>query len=443
MKDLFMPKITLIGAGSTVFAQSILGDVLSNPALQNARVSLFDIDAERLKTSLVVAQRIGEALGLSDLKIEATADRRTALRDADFVILMMQVGGYKPATVTDFEVPDSFGLNQTIGDTLGIGGIFRGLRTIPVLFDICRDMEVVCPTATLLQYVNPMAINCWAIKDKFPHIKTVGLCHSVQETSHQLAELLGENPADLNYLCAGINHVAFYLKFEKILADGTAEDLYPRLKAIAENGPIPDDDRVRFDMLKRVGHFVTESSVHFSEYNSWFIKRGRQDLLEQYNLRLGEYLYRCQDQIAEWHQLRKELEGDAPIEVERSNEYAAGIIRSVVTGESGLIYGNVPNRGLITNLPEDAVVEVPCHVDRNGIQPTRIGRIPDHLASIMGLSINVQRQTVAAAVTSKREYIYHAAMLDPHTAAELSLDEIWALVDRLIEAHGNWLPAYH
>lgn len=437
-----MLKICLIGAGSTVFAQSILGDVLSNPALQNATISLHDIDETRLSTSVVVANRIGQTLGLANLKVEATANRREALQGADFVILMMQVGGYKPATVTDFEVPDSFGLNQTIGDTLGIGGIFRGLRTIPVLFDICRDMEEVCPDATLLQYVNPMAINCWAIKEKFPDIKTVGLCHSVQETSHQLAELLGENPTDLSYLCAGINHVAFYLKFGKVLPDGEFEDLYPRLKAIAQNGPIPDDDRVRFDLLKRVGHFVTESSVHFSEYNSWFLKRGRQDLLDQYNLRLGEYLYRCEDQIAEWHQLRRDLEGDAPLEVEQSNEYAAGIIRSMTSGESGLIYGNVPNRGLISNLPDDAVVEVPCHVDRNGIQPTRIGRIPDHLASIMQLSINVQRQTVAAAVTGKREHIYHAAMLDPHTAAELSLDEIWSLVDRLIEAHGNWLPAY-
>jgi alpha-galactosidase len=442
MKEKRMLKICLIGAGSTVFAQSILGDVLSNPALQNATISLFDIDETRLSTSYVVANRIGETLGLSNLQVHATMDRRAALQGADFVILMMQVGGYKPATVTDFEVPDSFGLNQTIGDTLGIGGIFRGLRTIPVLFDICRDMEEVCPDATLLQYVNPMAINCWAIKEKFPHIRTVGLCHSVQETSHQLAELLGENPADLSYLCAGINHVAFYLKFGKVLPDGELEDLYPRLKAIAQHGPIPDDDRVRFDLLKRVGHFVTESSVHFSEYNSWFLKRGRQDLLEKYNLRLGEYLYRCEEQIAEWHQLRHDLEGDAPLEVEQSNEYAAGIIRSLTTGENGLIYGNVPNRGLIENLPDDAVVEVPCHVDRNGIQPTRIGRIPDHLASIMQLSINVQRQTVAAAVTGKREHIYHAAMLDPHTAAELSLDEIWSLVDRLIEAHGSWLPTY-
>ena len=437
-----MPKICMIGAGSTVFAQSILGDVLSNPELQDMTIALHDIDEERLSTSVVVANRIGEALGLKNLKIEASADRRAMMKGADFVILMMQVGGYKPATVTDFEVPDSFGVNQTIGDTLGIGGIFRGLRTIPVLFDIARDMEDLCPEAILLQYVNPMSINCWALKEKFPHIKTVGLCHSVAETSHHLAEVLGEDPDSLNYKCAGINHVAFYLKFGKIDAKGEFVDLYPRLKEIAESGNVPDDDRVRFDLLRRVGHFVTESSEHFSEYNSWFIKRGREDLIEKYNLRLGEYLYRCEDQIAEWTELKTELEGGAPLAVEKSNEYAAGIIHAVVTGKPALIYGNVPNRGLVENLPFDAIVEVPCHVDRNGIQPTRIGTIPDHLAAIMQLSINVQRLTVRAAISGKREDVYHAAMMDPHTAAELSLDEIWQLVDKLIEAHGNFLPSY-
>lgn len=436
-----MTKITLIGAGSTVFAQNILSDVLSNKELQHARIALSDIDDERLSTSLKVTQRIGEALGLSNLQIEATTNRRAALDGADFVILMMQVGGYKPATVTDFEVPQNFGLGQTIGDTLGIGGIFRGLRTIPVLFDICRDMEDVCPDALLLQYVNPMAINCWAIKEQFPHIKTVGLCHSVQETSHHLARVLGENPEDLKYRCAGINHVAFYLTFEKVLAGGGTEDLYPRLKAVAESGNVPEGDGVRFDLLRRVGHFVTESSEHFSEYTPWYIKANRPDLIERFGLRIGEYLYRCEDQIAEWHELRRELEGDAPIEVCQSNEYAAGIIHGVVTGTPGLIYGNVPNNGLISNLPADAVVEVPCHVDRNGIQPTQIGEIPSHLASIMQMSINVQRQTVRAAVTGKREHIYHAAMLDPHTGAELDLDQIWKLCDALIEAHGNWLPS--
>ena len=437
-----MLKITLIGAGSTVFAQNILSDVLSNKDLQHASIALHDIDAERLATSKRVATRIGEALGIDGLKVEATTDRRAALADADFVILMMQVGGYKPATVTDFEVPEKYGLGQTIADTLGIGGIFRGLRTIPILFDICQDMQELCPEAILLQYVNPMAINCWAIKERFPKIKTVGLCHSVQETAHHLAEVLGEDPQKLNYRCAGINHIAFYLKFEKVLADGSVEDLYPRLKELAESGNVPQDDRVRFDLLKRVGHFVTESSEHFSEYNSWYLKRDRPDLVEKFRLRIGEYLYRCEDQIAEWHELREELEGSAPLEICQSNEYAAGIIHAVVTGQPGMIYGNVPNNGLVSNLPDDAIVEVPCVVDRNGIQPTKIGEIPAHLAAIMQLSINVQRLSVRAALSGKREHIYQAAMLDPHTAAELDLEQIWSLCDDLIEAHGDWLPKY-
>ena len=437
-----MTKICLIGAGSTVFAQAILGDVLSNPELQHAEISLHDIDAERLKTSEVVARRIGDTLGIKNMKVTAHLERRPALRDADFVILMMQVGGYKPATVTDFEIPANYGLGQTIGDTLGIGGIMRGLRTIPVLFDICRDMEDLCPSAILMQYVNPMAMNCWAIKDMFPDIQTVGLCHSVQETAGQLAEVLDEDFAALNYRCGGINHVAFYTTFEKVNADGSRTDLYPRLKEIAANRTYPADDEVRFDMLRRTDHFVTESSMHFSEYTSWYLKASQPENVAKNQLRIGEYLYRCEDQIAEWHELRKELEGDAPLEVCKSNEYAASIIHGVVTGQSQLIYGNVPNNGLIENLPADAIVEVPCHVDRNGIQPTRLGKMPSHLTSIMGLSINVQREVVNAAITGKREHIYHAAMLDPHTAGELNLDQIWSLVDDLIEAHGNWLPAY-
>lgn len=437
-----MTKICLIGAGSTVFAQAILGDVLSNPELQHATISLHDIDVVRLKTSEVVAKRIGQILGIKNLKVEAHLERRPAMVDADFVILMMQVGGYKPATVTDFEVPEKYGLGQTIGDTLGIGGIMRGLRTIPVLFDICQDMEDLCPNAILLQYVNPMAMNCWAIKEKFPHIQTVGLCHSVQETAGELANVLGVDYNSLNYRCGGINHVAFYTTFEQVNADGSRTDLYPRLKQIAQDRTYPEYDEVRFDMLRRTGHFVTESSMHFSEYTSWYLKATQPENVAKNQLRIGEYLYRCEDQIAEWHELQKELEGDAPLEVCKSNEYAAGIIHGVVTGKSQLIYGNVPNNGLIDNLPADAIVEVPCHVDRNGIQPTRMGSIPSHLASIMGLSINVQREVVNAAISGKREHIYHAAMLDPHTAGELNLDQIWNLVDDLIIAHEGWLPTY-
>lgn len=438
-----MPKISLIGAGSTVFAQNILGDVLSGHGGGDYVISLFDIDPERLKTSEIVARRLCEALHLGKVRIEATLDRRAALQGADFVILMMQVGGYKPATVTDFEVPKRHGLRQTIADTLGIGGIFRGLRTIPVLKAICRDMEEVCPNALLMQYVNPMAINCWAIKEIAPSIRTVGLCHSVQHTAAHLANCLSEDVADINYLSAGINHVAFFLKYEKLRADGSREDLYPRLRALAEEGRIPADDRVRFDVLKRLGHFVTESSEHFSEYTSWYIKAGRHDLIERLNIPLDEYIRRCEVQIAEWHELRRDLEGGKPIEACRSNEYAAGIIHAAVTGQSALIYGNVPNNGLIQNLPHECIVEVPCHVDHNGIQPIRIGRIPSQLAAVMSLSVSVQELTVEAALTKKRDRIYQAALLDPHTSAELSPDQIWKLVDDMIERHGGLLPAYH
>ncbi len=438
-----MPKICLIGAGSTVFAQNILGDVLSSQSGGDYAISLFDIDPERLKTSEIVARRLCEALHLDKVRVEATLDRREALNGSDFVILMMQVGGYKPATVTDFEIPKRHGLRQTIADTLGIGGIFRGLRTIPVLEAICRDMEEVCPNALLMQYVNPMAINCWAIKEIAPSIRTVGLCHSVQHTAAHLADCLGEHVADINYLSAGINHVAFFLKYEKLHADGSREDLYPRLRALAEEGRIPSDDQVRFDVLKRLGHFVTESSEHFSEYTSWYIKEGRNDLIERLNIPLDEYIRRCEVQIAEWHELRRDLEGGKPIDVRRSNEYAAGIIHAAVTGQPALIYGNVPNNGLIQNLPNECIVEVPCHVDHNGIQPIRIGRIPSQLAAVMRLSVSVQELTVEAALTKKRDRIYQAALLDPHTSAELSPDQIWALVDDLIEQHGSLLPAYH
>jgi alpha-galactosidase len=437
-----MPKICLIGAGSTVFAQNILGDVLSSQGSGEYVISLFDIDPERLKTSEIVARRICERLALTNVRVEARLDRREALQSADFVILMMQVGGYKPATVSDFDVPKKYGLRQTIADTLGIGGIFRGLRTIPVLEAICRDMQEVCPRALLMQYVNPMAINCWAIKEMAPEIQTVGLCHSVQHTAAHLAECLGENVSDLSYVSAGINHVAFFLKYEKILGDGRREDLYPRLKTLAAEGRVPQDDRVRFDVLKRLGHFVTESSEHFSEYTSWYIKQGRPELIDQFNVPLDEYIRRCERQISEWHALRKELEGEKPIDVCRSNEYAAGIIHAVVSGNPALIYGNVPNNGLIANLPDECVVEVPCHVDRNGIQPVRIGRIPSQLAAVMSLSVSVQQLTVEAALTRNRDRIYQAALLDPHTAAELSPDQIWSLVDELIEAHGDLLPQY-
>lgn len=430
-----MPKISFIGAGSTVFAKNLLGDILSFPELAEAHIVLFDIDAERLRTSEIVAHRVAKALGARPV-IEATTDRRRAFDGADYAICMIQVAGYRPGTVTDFEVPKRYGLRQTIADTLGIGGIMRGLRTIPVLLEMCRDMEALCPEVTFLQYVNPMAINCWAI-NRASSIKTVGLCHSVQGTAEQLAQDIGVPVEAINYVCAGINHMAFYLRFER---DG--EDLYPRIRRVIEEGRVPDWNRVRYELFRRVGYFVTESSEHFSEYVPWFIKRDRPDLIERFNIPLDEYITRCENQIAEWEGLRAELEGGAPIEVRRSHEYGSLIIHSIETGQPRVIYGNVMNHGLIDNLPQGCCVEVPCLVDKNGIQPTRIGALPPQLAALMQTNINVQALTVEAALTGKREHIYHAAMLDPHTAAELSLEEIWSLVDDLIAAHEGWLPEF-
>lgn len=439
-----MAKITLIGAGSTVFAQNILGDVLSNPELADSEIALFDIDEERLSTSEIMSRRIGSTLGLHNLSISATTDRRAALKGADFVILMMQIGGYKPATVIDFEIPKKFGIRQTIADTLGIGGIFRALRTIPVVLEIARDMTEICPNALMMNYVNPMAMISAAVQEAYPKLAYVGLCHSVQETAGHLARTLGEDIGTIDYRSAGINHVAFFSKFEKRLPDGSREDLYPRLRAMAAAGQAPDGDKVRFEVLKHLGYFVTESSEHFSEYTPWFIKRGREDLIDQFQVPLDEYIRRCEEQIAEWGVLKHDLEDAArPLEVEKSNEYAAAIIHGMVTGTNHLIYGNVRNDGLISNLPFNAAVEVPCHVDRNGIQPVKVGKVPVQLAAVMRWQINVQELTVEAALSGKREHIYHAALMDPHTAAELAPDEIRALCDELIAAHGSFLPQYH
>jgi alpha-galactosidase len=436
-----MPKITFIGAGSTVFAKNLLGDILSFPELAESTISLFDIDPERLCTSEIVAQKVANTLEAQPT-IEATTDRRAALAGADYAICMIQVAGYKPGTVIDFEIPKKYGLRQTIADTLGIGGIMRALRTIPVLLDICADMEELCPEVTFLNYVNPMAMNCWAI-NRASKIKTVGLCHSVQGTAWQLARDIGLPLEEINYICAGINHMAFYLRFERKTESGL-EDLYPRIRQVIEEDHVPAWNRVRYEVFKRLGYFVTESSEHFSEYVPWFIKRDRPDLIEKFNVPLDEYIRRCEAQIADWEGLRRELEDpDTTLPVRRSHEYGSYIIHSLETDTPRVVYGNVPNQGLIDNLPQDCCVEVPCLVDRNGLQPTRIGSLPPHLAGLMQTNINVQALTVEAALTQKREHIYHAAMLDPHTAAELDLAQIWQLVDDLIEAHGEWLPAYH
>ncbi len=439
------PKITLIGAGSTVFAQNLLGDILSYPELANARITLFDINPERLRTSEVVARRVSQALNVKP-EIVSTTDPERALDGADYAISMIQVGGYKPATVIDFEIPKKYGLKQTIADTLGIGGIMRALRTIPVLLRYSRIMERVSPDVLHINYVNPMAMNCWALAKASP-IKLVGLCHSVPHTASEIAHDIGVPADELNYLVAGINHMAFYLKLEH-----KGQDMYPRVREFVNKGKftrrVSDDmpwgltDHVRYEVFKHFGYSVTESSEHFSEYTPWFIKSHRPDLLEKFSIPIEEYIRRCEKQIARWEAQRIKLEDEnEPLVVERSVEYGSTIIRSLETGQPSVIYGNVPNHGIIENLPDGCCVEVPCVVDKNGIQPTRIGKIPPQLAAMMRTNTNVQELTVEAALTGKREHIYHAAMLDPHTAAELDLDQIKNMVDELLAAHGKFIPS--
>ncbi len=460
-----MPKITFIGAGSTVFAKNLLGDILSYPELADSTISLHDIDPERLRTSVVVAEKIAQALGVNPT-IEASTDRRKSLAGSDYAIAMFQVGGYRPSTVVDFEIPKRYGLRQTIADTLGIGGIMRGLRTIPVLLDMAKDMEELCPDVTFLQYVNPMAMNMWAL-DRASTVKSVGLCHSVPHTAGELARDIGIPVEEIDYKVAGINHVAFYLKFEH-----KGRDLYPEIRRVIAEGRVPEYNQVRYKLFEKFGYFVTESSEHFSEYGPWFIKRDRPDLIEQFNIPLDEYIRRCEFQLAGWEALRDRFEatdvhfrvikeGEEPeeirtdgserdmerllnhlLQIKRSVEYGSQIIHAQETNTPAVIYGNVGNHGLIENLPAGCAVEVPCLVDRQGIQPTRMGSLPPQLAALMQTNINVQALTVEAALTGKREHIYHAAMLDPHTAAELDMDQITNLVDDLIEAHGEWLPEY-
>jgi alpha-galactosidase len=458
-----MTKITFIGAGSTVFAKNLLGDILSFPELADAEIALFDIDAERLKTSEIVAHKVASALGAKPT-ITATTDREAALDGADYALNMIQVGGYKPSTVIDFEIPKKYGLQQTIGDTLGVGGIMRALRTVPVLLEMAREMERLCPDVLHLNYVNPMAINCWAL-NRATSIRTVGLCHSVQHTAGELARDIGVPVGEINYRVAGINHVAFYLEFDR-----NGQDLYPEIQRVLNEGRVPATNRVRYEMFQRLGYFVTESSEHFSEYVPWFIKGSRPELIDRFNIPIDEYLRRCQFQISNWEKMRDLLEDPATefrvqdvesehtdhtptdgsvrdeaklleqmLTIKRSPEYGSLIIHSCVTGQPRVVYGNVINLGLIDNLPE-CCVEVPCLVDKNGVQPTKIGALPPQLAALMQTNINVQALTVEAILSGKREHLYHAAMFDPHTSAELDLEQIHNLVDDLLEAHGDWVP---
>jgi alpha-galactosidase len=443
------PRITFIGAGSTVFMKNIIGDILQRPATSAATIALMDINPERLAESEIVASKIIRTLGVK-AKVETHTNQKKALQGADFVVVAFQIGGYEPCTVTDFEVPKKYGLRQTIADTLGVGGIMRGLRTVPHLWKICEDMMQICPDAHLLQYVNPMAINTWAISQKFPKIKQVGLCHSVQGTAYELSRDLDIPLDEIRYRAAGINHMAFYLNFEHRQKDGSYRNLYPDLLQGYAEGRFPKPshwnarcpNKVRYEMLKRLGYFVTESSEHFAEYTPFFIKEGREDIIEKFGIPLDEYPKRCIEQIARWKKDAAEFKSAEKIHVEASKEYASYIVNSIWTGEPSVIYGNQRNNGCITSLPDDCAAEVPCLVDNRGIQPTYVGALPPQLTALIRTNINVQELTVRALVDQNREHIYHAAMMDPHTAAELDLQQIWDLTDDLLAAHGDWLPEF-
>jgi alpha-galactosidase len=432
-----LSKITFLGAGSTVFAKNVLGDCMLTPALQGFELALYDIDLERLKDSENMLNNLKAATG-STCRIKSYTDRKEALRGAKYIVNAIQVGGYDPCTITDFEVPKKYGLRQTIGDTVGIGGIFRNLRTIPVMLDFARDIQEVCPDALFLNYTNPMAV-LTNVMNTYGGVRTVGLCHSVQACVPHLFKSLGMDPSGVQWKIAGINHMAWLLEVTK---DG--EDLYPEIKRRArEKQKEKHDDMVRFELMFRFGYYVTESSEHNAEYHPYFIKKNYPELIEKYNIPLDEYPRRCVKQIEDWKKMRESLVNNANLEHQRSNEYASYIFEAIETDVPFKIGGNVMNTGLITNLPKEACVEVPCLVDASGVTPTYVGDLPPQLAALNRTNINTQLLTIEAAITRKKEHIYHAAMLDPHTSAELSIDDIVALCDDLIEAHGDWLPKFH
>ena len=438
-------KITFMGAGSTVFARNVIGDCMCTEALRDSTFALYDIDSQRLEESRTILEAMRSAKGGYG-KIECyigVETRKEALRNADFVVNAIQVGLYDPCTIIDFEVPRKYGLRQTIGDTLGIGGIMRTLRTIPVMKSFADDMEEVCPDALFLNYVNPMAMLSGYMQ-RYTGIKTVGLCHSVQGCSRDLLKKLGmeDRLEGRKELIAGINHMAWLLEIK----DKNGVDLYPEIKSrVDEYMQKPDaDDKVRMDYIKNFGYYCTESSEHNAEYNMFYIKSKYPELIEKYNIPLDEYPRRCVNQIEGWKKEYAEMLEKGVKEHNRSEEYASRIMEAIVTGNPYQIGGNVLNTGhLITNLPENACVEVPCLVNGYGVHPCHVGALPVQCAAMNMTNINVQLLTIEAAVTGKKEHIYQAAMLDPHTGSELDIDTIKKMVDDLIVAHGDYLPKFH
>ena len=436
-------KITFLGAGSTVFCKNVLGDCLLSDKLDNFEIALLDVDEQRLDESfnLITALRNKYKPNVTINKYLLPNDTERAFLGSDYVINAIQVGGYEPCTVTDFEVPKKYGLRQTIADTLGIGGIFRGLRTIKVLKEYAKVMEKVCPNALLLNYTNPMSILSGYMQ-RYTKVKTVGLCHSCQVVVKYLLKNAGleekyGDGSDLIYHLAGINHMCWLLDIK----DKRGNDVYPEIKA-GFNKEEVKDDLVRREIMNRFGYYNTESSEHTAEYHPYFIKKDHPELIEKFNIPLDEYPRRCINQIAKWSKLKEEIMQEENIKHERSKEYGSRIIEACETGVPYKIYGNVLNTGLITNLPTNACVEVPIMIDRNGLNPCYVGDIPDQLAGLNMTHITVHNLVIKASVEKKKEYIYMAAYLDPHTRDQLTFDEIKSLCDDLIEAHGDWLDKY-
>ncbi len=437
-------KLTFLGAGSTVFARNVIGDCMSTEALRDSVFALYDIDSKRVEESKTILEAIRKNCGGYG-RIECYVgeeNRKEALRGADFVVNAIQVGGYDPCTIIDFEIPKKYGLQQTIGDTLGIGGIMRALRTIPVMQNFADDMAEVCPDALLLNYTNPMAMLSGYMQ-RYTPINTVGLCHSVQACSKGLLKALGleDKLEGRKELIAGINHMAWLLEIK----DKNGVDLYPEIKSRVDAYLAKPDatDKVRMDYIKHFGYYCTESSEHNAEYNMFYIKSKYPELIQRYNIPIDEYPRRCVNQIEGWRKEYEEILEKGVKEHTRSHEYASRIMEAIVTGNPYQIGGNVLNKGhLISNLPAEACVEVPCLVNGRGVHPCSVGALPVQCAAMNMTNINVQLLTIEAAATGKKEHIYQAAMLDPHTGSELDIDTIKKMVDDLIEAHGNYLPKY-
>lgn len=454
-----MNKITFLGAGSSVFAKNVLGDCMMTDCLRDWEYALFDINPQRLEESYKMLSSINRNCNDGKANIVKYDDRREALKGAKYVINAIQVGGYDPCTITDFEIPKKYGLRQTIGDTNGVGGIFRALRTIPVMQGFAKDMEDVCPNALFINYTNPMHILTLAW-NRYSKIRTVGLCHSHQECIPELFNMLGLPQDGLNYKIAGINHQAWLLNIER-----NGEDYYPVIKQKAFEGPLVDpypeevrkkwkplngeysvtnhDNMVRFELMRQFGYYVTESSEHSAEYYPYFIKKAHPELVEKFNVPLDEYPRRCRINLEDWEELAQQIIHDEQLTHTHSHEYASGIIEALETGKPFSFGGNVMNDGLIDNLPSDCCVEVTCLANEGGIQPCHIGALPHQLAALNMRHVGVHQLTVDAALSGKRDYIYQAVMLDPHASAELTIDEIHSMVDDLIEAHGDWLPKFH